>query len=258
MMKFVHNFGLAAILIPLSSSGWAQSESTPASAPAPAPAPAVNQTAMVNITPLRLDMPSTNESEQMLLRNDSEVPLTVQVRLFGWNQASGEDTYIPSQDFLVSPSIITIAPRSTQTLHVVPNSARNSSAERSYRVVIDQLQAATTQVAGLAQTRLRVTIPLFSGGEQAAASSLEYSIRGNRLYVTNKGGRTARLTPLTVDLGPAKGGLNQLKDSPRYILPNATMSAPMPAAHQCDGNPVKISVVVDRRPFDAVASQICS
>lgn len=250
MTKMNHILCLAALSI--STSGVALAQSAQNSAP-----PA-NASAVVNISPLRVDMASTVESEQMLLRNESNQPLTVQLRMFGWNQAEGKDSYAPSQDFLVSPSIITVAPQSTQTLHVVPNSQRDEMTERTYRVVLDQIINKQGQAPGMAQTRLRMTVPLFSGGEKASAADLSYVVKGNRLYITNNGGRAAVLPSVNIQFGAPQSAEVPLEGSPRYVLSRSTMSVAMPAAFQCDGKPVTVSGMIGRKPFHAVATQNCT
>lgn len=250
MNNTLHISCLAASLFALAGPVSAQ---TVASAP-----PTINATAAVNITPLRVDMTSTKEADQLLLRNDSMTPLTVQIRLFGWNQVDGSDVYAPNQDFIVSPSIITIDPQSTQTLHVVPNGQRDNLTERTYRIVLDQIIAKQVHAAGVTQTRLRMTIPLFSGGEQADAANIEYAIKGNRLYMTNKGGRGASFAPMNVQFGTANASPVSLQNSPRYVLSQSTMSVAMPANFICGGNPVSISGTIDSKPFNVVATQNCS
>lgn len=254
MKNSLHLSCLAASFFAFAGSVSAQ---TAPPAPTAAPAP-INATAAVNITPLRVDMTSTKEADQLLLRNDSAMPLTVQIRLFGWNQGDGSDVYAPNQDFVVSPSIITIAPQSTQTLHVVPNGQRDSMTERTYRIVVDQIIAKQVQAGGVTQTRLRMTIPLFSGGEQASAANMEYVIKGNRLYVTNKGGRGASFAPMNVQFGAANAAPVSLQNSPRYVLSQSTMSVAMPANFICGGNPVNISGMIDSKPFNVVATQNCT
>lgn len=253
MHNIVRPLALAAFCLSLTSVAVAQS---PEATPRPSQTGA--ETAVVNISPLRVDMPSSAESEQMLLRNDSNVPLTVQVRLFAWSQSEDKDAYAPSQDFLVSPSIVTIGPRATQTLHIVPNSQRDSNIERNYRVVVDQLQANKTQMAGVAQTRLRMTIPLFSGGEKASKPALSYVIKDKHLYITNTGSRTARLIPIKMDTVAVASGVVLLENTPRYVLPQSTMSVALPTFYICGDYPVKISGAIDRTPFHADAPQICA
>ena len=193
----------------------------------------------------------------MLLRNDSDVVLAVQIRIFSWNQQDGTNNYSQSSDFIVSPSIVRIDPDRTQTLHVIAAVKPDANVEASYRVVIDQLPQSIKQQPGAAQTRLRMTIPLFSGGDRAPAQNLRFSVNENILSITNVGGRTAKIGGLSIEQASQPHSF-PMQTTPRYILGGATVRVALPAGVQCDGDAVRITAIVDRKAIDAIPTQSCS
>lgn len=214
-------------------------------------------TAAFNVTPLRLEIPSDQDASQMLLRNDSDGVLAVQIRIFSWNQQDGNDNYSQSSDFIVSPSIVRIDPDRTQTLHIIAAVKPDANVEASYRVVIDQLPQSIKQEPGAAQTRLRMTIPLFSGGDRAPVQNLRFSVNENILSITNAGGRTAKIGGLSIEQASQPHKFPR-RTTPRYILGGATVRVALPDGVQCDGDAVRITAIVDRKAIDAIPTQSCS
>jgi len=217
----------------------------------------VSKTAAFNISPLRLELASNEQSTKMLVRNESGRALAVQVRVFRWDQKEGKDVYSPSREIAVSPSIIKIAAERTQTFHLVAPRNTNLSAEKRYRVIVDQLPDRSEIAAGMARTRLRMTLPLFIGSQTISPANLTYGISNHGLVIKNTGGRTARLSSLAIKSGqderkrlPTKG--------PKYVMGGSEILISLPSQLSCgDGNTV-ISGIIDKKKFDAVPAQNCS
>lgn len=214
-------------------------------------------TATVNVSPLRLEFAAQQEDAELLLSNKADQPLSVQVRVFAWSQDSnGEDQYRLSQDYIVSPSIVEVAAGLTQTLHVIAAHKQQTRSELSYRVVVDQLPQSNSGLDGAAQTRLRMTIPLFSGSANAAPAQLLYAVSGNRLSISNVGGRAAKINSGIVVQAERTIALASTNGA-QYILPGATRTIPLVEAIRCDGPEVSVRGIIDRKPFDATASKSC-
>lgn len=214
-------------------------------------------TAAFNVTPLRLEIPSGEDASQMLLRNDSIDILAVQIRVFSWDQNGGKDNYRQSNDYVISPSIVKIEPGRTQTLHVIAAVQPDANVEANYRVVIDQLPQTVTQMPGAAQTRLRLTVPLFSGGDRAPSPNVLFAVDRNGLSITNSGGRTARIGGVAIVQASSSHKLSR-QSTPRYLLAGATVRVAMPDGVQCDGDAFRITAIVDRKAIDAIPTQSCS
>ena len=214
-------------------------------------------TAAINVAPLRVEFPAGQQARDLQLRNDGKTLLGVQIRVFAWNQGLGGDSYQLSRDFVVSPSIVEIEPGQTQTLHLIATVPALAAHEAAYRVVIDQLPGGVTAVQGAAQTRLRITLPLFAGGQGTPQGRAAPLIAKDRLLIGNPGGRAIKLQNVTLVQGGANHGFDGV-NVPSYILGGAHLSFPLPTGISCTGGPVRMTYEIDRIRYDAAVPQNCT
>lgn len=210
----------------------------------------------INITPLRVEMDDAELSEQMQVRNDSDEPLNVQLRIFSWYQADGTDQYAPSTEIIVSPSITRITARQTQNFRLVRLNGKKPVGETRYRVIIDQLPDMSATATNQSKTRLRFSVPLFVGRDVATAPQLEWKISGGRLNIVNRGGQTVKIG--NVILVKPSGERTEIKGGgTRYVLGNSNVIWDIGTDIGCGSGPYKISAVVDQKAIDAIPSTSC-
>lgn len=89
------------------------------------------QAATLQISPVMVDMSADANATGITLKNPGEKPLFGQVRVFRWDQASGEDTLTPTQDLVASPPLIQIAAHADQLVRLVRTRAQPSAAEQA-------------------------------------------------------------------------------------------------------------------------------
>ena len=193
----------------------------------------------------------------MIISNRDQRRLDVQLRVFEWRQVDGRDEFVRSTDIVVSPSIIQIAPGDQQTFHVIPQIPLSATNERRYRVVLDQLPDAQGAQASAANTRVRMTVPLFAGGEAASPHSLKFVADNTMLRVTNTGQRTAKVDRLALHV-PGRDPL-ELKPivSFGYVFGQQTITYALPAQYACPSRTLHLTGIVDRKPFDAQIEAEC-
>lgn len=210
----------------------------------------------INITPLRVEMDDAELSEQMQVRNDSDEPLNVQLRIFSWYQADGTDQYAPSTEIIVSPSITRITARQTQNFRLVRLNSKKPVGETRYRIIIDQLPDMSATSTNQSKTRLRFSIPLFVGRDVPTAPQLEWKISGGRLNIVNRGGQTVKIG--NAILVKPNGERTEIKGGgTRYVLGNSDVVWELGTDIGCSGGPYKISAVVDQKAIDAIPSTSC-
>lgn len=217
---------------------------------------AQNATASMNVTPLRLEVPTSDQSTQMMIRNHAQTPLDVQLRIFAWTQEEGEDQYAPTDDAFVSPSIVTIAPSEAQSFHVVANGSRDISSEKRYRVVIDELPREFEAQPGVAQTTLRLTIPLFVDRDASQPGALAASTNGQKLRFTNTGEQTVRLAGISLSSGDQTIPI-KANDRMRYVQGGSWVEIELPDNTDCAQPPVRVKGQADLKAYDAIAQQVC-
>lgn len=220
-----------------------------------APAPAEDEAgAQVSVAPLRLELAGAASSAVLRVTNPSRREIGVQVRIFGWAQDQGEDAYFASNDVMISPSIIQIAPGQTQIFRVVRRDAP-SPGEKRFRVAIDQLPDPALERAGEAQARIRFTLPLFLDRDQAAPADLAWTMDASGLHARNAGGQTARIISLSAkDSAGAEIPLE--KNSLRYVQGGSAITWPL--GGPCQTGPITVSANFDGRTVSAQATSSCS
>ena len=235
----------AAAAVLTAAAGTLASASSPPSA-----------TAALNVAPLRVEFARAQQTSQLLVRNDAARRLAVQIRLFAWSQDAGGEHYQPSSDFIISPSIVRIDPGLTQTIHIIAKAQPLAGREIAYRVVIDQLPESVEPVQGAAQTRLRLTLPLFAGTREAPPGAVQFGISGKALVISNTGGRSVQIAGVNLHQNAQIAALPR-DTGPHYVLAGATLQFALPAGIVCGPGAVRVSGEIDLKPFDAAAQQSC-
>jgi fimbrial chaperone protein len=154
----------------------------------------------IGIFPVTID--SSNPTATLTLRNNSDKPSGVQVRIFKWSQKNGRDSLVPTTDAVVSPPQISMQANGEYVVRVVRSSnAPAMDGEDSYRVLVDEiprLEGNGTQVA----IALRQSIPVFFSNGNAAEPQVKWQVlnRKGRMVVraTNTGQKRARISGLAV------------------------------------------------------------
>lgn len=158
----------------------------------------------ISVMPVRVDVPAAARFCALTVGNDSDHPVTVQVRGFAWSRdEGGADILTPEADFVVNPPMTTIAPHATRLVRCSLPAATPGSAEKSWRLIVDELPDPTLAQPGVVQTLLRLSVPVFRG-DPRAAPRLTAALDGEGLRIVNAGDAHARISAVTLvgDGGP--------------------------------------------------------
>lgn len=133
--------------------------------------------------------------DTIIVRNVGSTPADIQAQAMSWVQENGQDIYQPSQDLIVSPPIMRIAPGKQQIMRVgTKRPAANN--ELAYRVYLQDITPATT-TPGLVQIRLRLGVPVYVAPTVPVVYQAQWHLAqkdGNyRLEITNTGNVHIRL-----------------------------------------------------------------
>ncbi|MEI4506390.1 molecular chaperone [Sphingopyxis sp. CCNWLW253] len=174
------------------------------------------------------------------LENPGKAPITLQVRVYAWDQQDGRNLYAEQSDVIGTPPIVSIEPGQRQLIRLTRTASPAAVAEKPYRVVVDEIPVARESAAPGASVsfRMRYSLPLFSypprgdGKVKPPAPAPQISWRagadagGRFLEIQNGGTGHAQLTDVGFVTGPQKspvaGGLLG------YVLPGASMRWPLP------------------------------
>lgn len=197
------------------------------------PCPALAQTAVV-IWPVDPRIEAGEQATAIWLENKGDAPVTLQLRSFGWSQASGTDTHLDQVSIVASPPIAQVAPGERQLVRVIRRGPA-AKGEQAYRLIIDELPRPRLEADGTSarlDVQMRYSLPLFTYDvpRETAKSALDTRVTiedGKRwLVVRNTGSGHARLTDLTSE---QRGAMASVQSGlVGYVLPGATMRWPLP------------------------------
>ncbi len=212
--------------------------------------------ASLQVAPTSLTLQATQNADGLWLSNSGDEDIQVQLRVFRWTQADGEESLTPTRDLVISPPMQTIPPGQRQLVRVIRTAPTPAAEETSYRVIVDELPTATPQ-QGL-QFVLRYSIPIFIVPATPAAIAPRLQARlltaangGGVLEISNHGTQHAQIADLSFGkdataMTPLMPGLVG------YVLTGQTMRWPLtsPASRFAGGAfKARINSEADEQPL---------
>ncbi|MFO1185549.1 MAG: molecular chaperone [Bauldia sp.] len=187
--------------------------------------------ASLRIAPVSLNFTAPAAAGSLTLTNSDSAAITVQARVFRWQQRDGKETLEETKDVVVSPPFAKVSPGGNYTIRVLRLAKAPVAGEESYRVLIDQLPEPTVVKDQTVRLLLRYSVPVFFDPATRPKPAVEWAVRrqGDRvmLAVANKGGGRLKLTD--VDLVDANGKSTRVSNGLLgYVLSGSSMTWPLP------------------------------
>jgi fimbrial chaperone protein len=122
------------------------------------------------VNPTRVTLSARTASALVSVRNDSDQPVRLELKLHAWTQApDGQMQLAPTEDLVVFPTLVTLKPGEQRNIRIGATTAF-ADVEKTYRVFLEELPAATAGTPGAAVRMLtRVGIPVFLEPSKPAA-----------------------------------------------------------------------------------------
>ena len=213
----------------------------------------------LQISPVLVELMPGQGASAMTLRNPGKEPIYGQVRVFRWDQSADEDQLEPSDELVASPPLIRIEPQGEQLVRLVRRDAAAVTAERNYRVLVDEVPSLDAASGNGVNIRLRYSVPVFvepPGPPGLPQLSWELRRAGTQwqLRVSNTGHRRAQLAAVQV-IG-ADGVAHEInRGLLGYVLAGRTRQWTIAldediAAH----GPLKLRANLNAQPIETVLS----
>ena len=219
----------------------------------------VAHAATLQISPVMVDLQSSESATGIALRNPGDSALYGQVRVFRWDQSNGDDTLTPTQELMASPPLVRIAAQADQLVRLVRPTASPVTVEQSYRVLIDELPPPDSSPTNGVTIRLRYSVPIFvepagAAGQPKLSWHLARGGNGWVLRVDNTGTKRAQIA--AVELVDGAGKAYEInKGLLGYALAGRTGQWQVPLAPDANVNgTVKVRATVNSLPAEAVAT----
>lgn len=201
-----------------------------------------------SVSPVRIYMTLRDRAVAITVRNDGDTELVLQADLNTWTQsADGTDRLELTDDLILSPPILKLAPKARQVVRLARLAPPDASREQTYRFILREVPEANAAKQGIqVSIALALSMPVFitpPGAKRDVACAIA-GVEGKSVGIrcSNKGTAYAQIREIEILRGDKKiaghaGGT--------YILPGATrtMAADVEAAPA--SGPVEVKVTFD-------------
>jgi fimbrial chaperone protein len=201
-----------------------------------------------SVTPVRVYMTPRDRAVAITLNNDGDAPVMLQADIYDWTQnQDGEDKMVPTEDLLLAPPIIRLAPGAHQVVRLAMLAPRDPSRQMTYRMVLREVPEAEHSPNRIAvPVALALNMPVFvtpPGAERDVACSVAGDDdRSVTVLCRNTGTAYAQIRELTLkrdgkELARFEGGT--------YLLPGAGKSIKLKADKQPGAGDATLTVMFD-------------
>jgi fimbrial chaperone protein len=183
----------------------------------------------LKVLPIPITLTNGATSTMVELANEGSQPVRVQASAFDWTQsASGEDRLSPSNEIVLFPSMLTIAPGATRKLRVGSQGGYGPS-EKTFRVMFAEVPPDSSPVDGQEVVRVisKVSVPIFLTPPGAVGvpkvEGLSVTKSAVRFGVHNTGAAHALVEKVHVEFrGEGGKPLSTTDAAGWYVLPGLT------------------------------------
>lgn len=212
--------------------------------------PVAAEAGVFSVSPVRMYMAPKDRAIAVTINNEGDDELVMQADVYTWKQKpGGEDQLTLTEDMILSPPILKLAPRSRQVVRLAMLAPRPTGEQLTYRLVVREVPEAKPAEKNLQlQLALAFSLPVFitpPGAKRQLGCTIDRVTANTvRADCENTGNAYAQAREFT--LLSASGEKLAMRDSGGYILPSIKRSfdikraeGPIPA-----GN-AKLAVALD-------------
>jgi fimbrial chaperone protein len=219
--------------------------------------------ASLQVQPAMVDVVAPGAASTITLRNAGAAPINVQIRVFRWSQADGDEKLDPTEDVVASPPEVTLTPQGNYVARIVRVVKRPVGGEETYRLLVDELPDAAQAKANTIRLLVRHSIPVFFNTSDRTAPSVDWSVarRGEKVVLSARNNGDSHLRISALALRDQKGKTISFGNGlVGYALGRSTMrwTAPGGAHGFATAGSVAISGQGNDGPFRASAPIVTS
>ncbi|MGO9171120.1 MAG: molecular chaperone [Rhodomicrobium sp.] len=185
----------------------------------------------LRVSPVIVDVPPLSKSTFITVGNNTSEPVQVQVRVFRWSLAGGQDRLEKTADVVVSPPMLTAKRGDASVVRIIRIAQAPVAGEETYRVFVEEIPNRKRLQAGTVALAVRHSVPVFFAGFDLAPGSVKWSATSRKgklvLTASNSGQKRVRLSQLRVTDGAARQ-LISIDGLAGYVLGGQTKIWEMP------------------------------
>lgn len=205
-----------------------------------------SHSATLQVYPVNIDFSENEKAKAVYLSNAGKSAINAQIRVFLWQQDSGENKLIETKEIIVSPPLTDIPPGQQQMIRIILPNQKTTSAELSYRLIIDELPGSDeAQNGGAINFLLRYSLPIFINTPSTPIDNtrihvwIDKSTTPALLKINNGNNQHIKLSDVSIinqgkKVVVSKGLLG-------YVLANNKMQWPLPD-HLSSGQNIEVTL----------------
>lgn len=212
--------------------------------------PLAAQAGAFSVAPVRMYMAPKDRALAVTLSNESDEELVMQADVYIWTQKpGGEDQLTLTEDLILSPPILKLAPRARQVVRLARLVPAPTTVQQTYRLIVRELPEARPGDKKLQlQLALAFSLPVFitpPGARRQLGCALErVSADTVRARCENTGSAYAQ--PTAFSLLGASGETLALRETGGYLLPSVQRSFDLKRASGAIApGPARLAVTLD-------------
>ena len=205
----------------------------------------------LGVSPIRVDLSAAAPTAAVTLENTGATPMVVQLQAMRWSAVDHRDHYEATQELLVTPPIVTIAPGRSQVVRLGIVGTPPTGREDAYRMFIEEVPPPPQAGNQTLQVSLRIGVPVFVQPPQSVQPALNWTIVDSggvpALQVRNDGTAHSRLFDVKVRTDDAAAEMPVRYDGLGYLLPGQTRVLALPQGRTGSG-PLIVSSRTEHGP----------
>jgi fimbrial chaperone protein len=181
------------------------------------------QAGVFSVTPVRIFMSPRDRATAVTITNEGDDELVMQADVYRWAQKpSGEDDLALSEDLILSPPILKLAPHARQVVRLARVGAPPSGTQLSYRLIVREVPEARKAPKDVQlQVALAFSLPVFITPPNLKRD-LRCSARrqaADALAVTCENAGHVYAQPRSLEVATPSGAPLAMRESAAYLLP---------------------------------------
>jgi fimbrial chaperone protein len=206
------------------------------------------QSGTFSVTPVRIYMTPRDRAVAVTLTNEGESPVALQADINVWSQKpDGTDELALTEDMILSPPIIKLAPKSRQVVRLALLKPADASRQLTYRLIVREIPEATAPKDSAIQVPivLALSMPVFITPPIAKRDMACQSLReGSTVSVSCANTGTAYAQIREVSLKRGEASLARFEGG-AYILPGASKIMALTSEQTVAKGDAQLSVTFD-------------
>lgn len=183
-------------------------------------APAATLAGSFSVVPVRVLFAPRDRAVAVTLTNLADTPVVLGAELYQWEQKpDGSDHLTPSEDLVLAPPLIRLAPKAQQVVRLALLRAPDPQTQLTFRMIVrEQPQAGAATPAVNIPVSVAMSLPVFVT-PPGARWDIDCTSREAEVRCTNSGTATALVRSARLEQG---GKVVARFDGGAYLLPGAS------------------------------------